>query len=57
MECNVCEVLRWDMGDSINIMGALERRALVSHKQDTYCAIVLRHNVFRANNTYHDRKD
>jgi hypothetical protein len=42
MECNVCEVLRWDMGDSINIMGALERRALVSHKQDENCAIVLR---------------
>ncbi len=55
-ECNVSggEV---GHGDSINIMGPLERRAVVSHKQDTYCAIVLRHNVFSANKTYHDSQD
>jgi hypothetical protein len=49
MECNVSGV---EVGhdDSINIMGALERRALVSHKQERYCAIVLSHNGFSANN-------
>ncbi len=44
-------------GDSMNIMGALERRAFVSHKQERYCAIVLSHNVFSANNTYHNSQD
>jgi hypothetical protein len=44
-------------GDSINIMGALEIRALVSHKQERYCAIVLSHNVLSANNTYHNSQD
>ncbi len=46
-ECNVSGV-EVGHGESINIMRALERRALVSHKQDMSCAIVLRHNVFRA---------
>ncbi len=43
--------------DSINIMGALERRALVSHKQERYYAIALSHNVFSANNTCHNSQD
>jgi hypothetical protein len=56
MECNVYGV-EVGHGDSMNIMGALERRALVSHKQESYCAIVLSHNVFRAKNTYQDSQD
>jgi hypothetical protein len=56
MECNVYGV-EVGHGDSMNIMGALERRALVSHKQESYCAIVLSHNVFSAKNTYQDSQD
>jgi hypothetical protein len=56
MECNVYHV-EVGHGDSMNIMGALERRALVSHKQESYCAIVLSHNVFFAKNTYQDSQD